>query len=112
MNLYHDMAKFLLANQFSHLVDELNKMAAAQHKVNADEWGLILRSISEAKDVSKYVSLLIRTSSTHCYFDRACDTLFDAIHPLLQAISSYVGCYVSLIAGSPKMGDEKGFFMA
>jgi len=52
-----------------------------------------------------------RTSS-HRYFDRARDTLFDAVHPLLQAIGSYVGCYVSLIAGSPETDGDKGFFTA
>jgi len=44
---------------------------------------------------------------------RTRDTLFDAVHPLLQAIGSYAGCYVSLIAGSAEKDDtEKGFFTA
>jgi hypothetical protein len=112
MNLRYETAKFLLTNRFSHLVDELDAKAAAQHKAGLDEWGLVFGSVSEATDISTYVSLLFRTSSTHRYFDRARDTLFDAVHPLLQAIGRYAGCYVSLIAGSPKTDDEKGFFTA
>ena len=53
-----------------------------------------------------------QASQTHHYLDRARDTLFDAVHPLLQAIGSYAGCYVSLIAGSPEKDDNKGFFTA
>lgn len=44
---------------------------------------------------------------------RARETLFDATYPLLQAIGSYAGCYVSLIAGNPAgPTDDKGFFTA
>lgn len=39
------------------------------------------------------------TPFTHICAYRAHDSLFDAVHPLLQAIGSYAGCYVSLIAG-------------
>lgn len=53
-----------------------------------------------------------RTSPTHRRLDRARDSLFDAVHPLLHAIGSYAGCYISLIAGSPEKGDDKGFFTA
>lgn len=52
------------------------------------------------------------TSSTHHCIDRARDTLFNAVHPLLEAIGSYAGCYVSLIVGSPETVDNKGFFTA
>ena len=41
------------------------------------------------------------------------DTLFDAVHPLLQVIGNYAGCYVSLIAGNAEKDDtNKGFFTA
>lgn len=47
------------------------------------------------------------------FISRARDSLFDAVYPLLQAIGSYAGCYVSLIAGNPgKDDDDKGFFTA
>ena len=52
------------------------------------------------------------TSLTHDCFDRARNALFDAVHPLLQAIGTYAGCYVSLIAGNPEKGNDEGFFTA
>jgi len=53
-----------------------------------------------------------QTSLTHCCLDRARDSLFDAVHPLLQAIGRYAGCYVSLIAGNAEKDDDNGFFTA
>jgi hypothetical protein len=41
---------------------------------------------------------------------RTRDTLFDAVHPLLQAIGTYAGCYVSMIAGSAEKDDPGGGF--
>lgn len=50
---------------------------------------------------------------THIHILRARDTLFDAVHPLLQAIGSYAGCYVSLIAGNDGTNEtDEGFFTA
>ena len=40
------------------------------------------------------------------------DSLFEAVHPLIEAIGAYAGCYISLIAGSPPKDDYKGFFTA
>lgn len=56
--------------------------------------------------------LRFRTSLTHRCSVRARDSLFDAVHPLLQAIGTYAGCYVSLIAGNPEKDDNEGFFTA
>ena len=41
---------------------------------------------------------------------RAHDTLFDAVHPLLQAIGSYANCYVSLIVGNADVAEPDGEF--
>ena len=40
----------------------------------------------------------------------ACDTLFTAIHPLLQLIRRYSGCYVTLLAAAPDLTDGKPYF--
>ena len=41
------------------------------------------------------------------------DTLFDAVHPLLQAIGTYGNCYVSLIVGNADTGEtDEEFFTA
>lgn len=56
-----------------------------------------------------HLSLAFVNSVTH----RAHDTLFDAIHPLLQAIGTYAGCHVSLIAGNAGAdGTSDSFFTA
>ena len=52
------------------------------------------------------------TSLTHVSTYRARDSLFDAVHPLLQAIGRYAGCYVSLIAGNAPKDTDDGFFTA
>lgn len=56
MNLRLDVAKALLASQYSHLTGELNAKAKAQLDVEMEEWNLILDDISLSRDVSKYVS--------------------------------------------------------
>ena len=56
--------------------------------------------------------LYFRFLLAHVYVRRARDALFDAVHPLLQAIGSYAGCHVSLIAGSAETETDKGFFTA
>ena len=49
----------------------------------------------------------------HVPVSRARDTLFDAVHPLLEAIGAYAGCHISLIAGSAgDGGTDEGFFTA
>ena len=59
INLHYDVAKFLLMNQYPHLVDGLECRAAAQHDTDMDMWGLILEDISAAKDISQYVLFLL-----------------------------------------------------
>jgi hypothetical protein len=116
LNMRYDVAKTLLSSEkYSHLTEELDAKAVAQHDIDATEWSLALEDISSAKDVSRCVSLSVNFDSSNlcaCMF-RARDTLFDAVHPLLQAIGTYAGCYVSLIAGSPAKDDSSdGFFTA
>lgn len=53
-----------------------------------------------------------QTLSTHAFVSSARDSLFEAVHPLIEAIGAYAGCYVSLIAGSPQKDDASGFFTA
>ena len=48
-----------------------------------------------------------------CFISRARDTLFDAVYPLLEAIGSYAGCYVTLVAGNTEKDDsDNEFFTA
>ena len=49
---------------------------------------------------------------THICVCSACNSLFEAAHPLIEAIRAYAGCCISLITGSPKKDDSKGFFTA
>lgn len=42
----------------------------------------------------------VLTSTTYIWLLSARDTLFDAVYPLLEAIGSYAGCYVTLVAGN------------
>lgn len=114
MNFRHDVAKALLFNQYSHLVKELDNKSKAQHGVEMDEWNMVLEDISLADDVGQYVfSFLLLRLVDLCFIPRARDTLFDAVYPLLEAIGSYAGCYVSLVAGNAEMDDAgEGFFTA
>ncbi|KAF9782647.1 hypothetical protein BJ322DRAFT_1110523 [Thelephora terrestris] len=95
MNICYEVAQSLLKSKGADFIEELERKAAAQHEAAKEEWNLILEDISAAEDVSQ-----------------ARDTLFDAVHPLLQATGSYAGCHVSLIAGSPGKDGEDGFFTA
>ena len=58
LNLCYDTAKFLLYNRFSLITKELDQRAAAEHKAALDEWSLILKDISAAKDIPQYISFL------------------------------------------------------
>ena len=55
MNLRHDVAKGLLAGNYSHLGDELDKKALDQHNMANNEWSLILDDVSFADDIPQYV---------------------------------------------------------
>jgi len=52
MNVRYDVARTLVNNGYSHLKQELEKNAVAQHIVAKEEWNLMLDDISSAKDVS------------------------------------------------------------
>lgn len=113
LNLRYDVAKTLLSNQYSRLVNELENRAKAQHDTEMEEWNLILEDISLADDVSRCVFILFCAPSTYVCICSARDTLFDAAYPLLKAIGSYAGCYVTLIAGNADKDDaDKEFFTA
>ena len=116
MNLQHSVAKGLLDKQYSHLGDALEKKALDQHNMAVNEWNLILDNVSFADDVPQYVFfflLFFHIPLTHTHIYRARDTLFDAIHPLLQVIGSYANCYVSLVARNSKSDEaDEGFFTA
>lgn len=53
MNLRYDVAKTLLAEQYSHLKSELEDIAAEQYEVDLSQWNLVLDGISLAEDVSQ-----------------------------------------------------------
>ena len=53
MNARQNVAKTLLARDYSHLTTELDKKAVAHHDVAIEEWGMILGDISLAEDVSQ-----------------------------------------------------------
>jgi len=115
MNLRHDVAKSMLSGGYSHHVNAMEKKSKAQHDEDVKKWSLILDDISLADNVDQYVFLSIFLDVVDLRFisTRARDTLFDAVYPLLQAIGSYAGCCVSLIAGNaPKDDTDKGFFTA
>jgi hypothetical protein len=96
-------------------IPELEQKARCEHDAGMDEWDLVLGDISEAEDISQFVrcQLFPWTLLTNIP-TRARDALFDAVYPLLQAIGSYAGCYVTLVAGNSGGDDatEKGFFTA
>ena len=113
MNLRFDVAKSLLAQKYSHLTSELERKATNQHDAEVDEWNLILDDVSTALDVPQYVFPLCvhhLPQLTHGCVCSARDTLFDAVHPLLQAIGSYANCYVSLIVGNADTHEPDGEF--
>ena len=58
LNLQYNVAKALLNGQYSHLINELDNKAKAQHDAEMDEWNLILDDISLAEDVPQYVFFL------------------------------------------------------
>ena len=113
MNLRHDVAKALVSDKYSHLVNELENKAKVQHDAEMDEWKLILNDVSLAENVPQCLVISIHRFVNLHSFPRARDTLFDAVYPLLEAIGSYAGCYVTLIAGNEGKDDnDEGFFTA
>jgi len=114
LNSRYDVAKALLSNQYSHLVGQLDKKAAAQHSIEMDEWSMILEDISLVGDVGRYVSLFLILDLVDLnLISRTRDTLFDAVYPLLEAIGNYAGCYVTLVAGNAEKDDTgEAFFTA
>ena len=69
MNVRHDVAKALLARQYSHLTGELDKKAIDQHNMAVAEWNLILDDVSFAQDISQYVffSSLFRIANSRSH---------------------------------------------
>lgn len=63
MNLRSEMVRKLLSDQYSHLVQELEKKAANLHEKEMDEWKLSLEDIFEAKDVTQYVGFFSLSTS-------------------------------------------------
>ena len=114
MNSQHVVAKSLLYREYAHLLDELGERAKAEHEVGMNEWDMVLGNLSHAENVVQcvYLSLFFYSLTDPCLIFRARESLFDAVYPLLQAIGSYAGCYVSLVAGSPKNTIDDGFFTA
>ena len=115
LNRRHEAAKAKLFNERSSLITKLESKAKAEHVAEMNEWNMILDDISLADDVGRYVLFppLILDFTDGFSITRARDTLFDAAFPLLQAICSYAGCYVTLIAGNPENDDSgEGFFTA
>ena len=55
VNARHEVAKALLAGQYSNLKAELNKRATDQHNLEMDEWNLVLEGVTSAEDVALYV---------------------------------------------------------
>ena len=51
MNLRYGLAKTMLSRQYSHLVPDLNKKAAAQHEADLEEWNMRLEGVSAAEDI-------------------------------------------------------------
>jgi len=115
LNLRAQLAKSMVSGQFSHLVKDLEQKAAKQHEKDMKEWDLILEDISEASDISACVLIfsLLDVVDSFLFFSSTRDSLFDAVHPLLQAIGSYANCYVSLVVGDAGKGEsDQGFFTA
>ena len=55
MNARHDLARSLLAGQYSHLIGELTQKATDQHDAEVNEWSLTLDDISSAEDITRFV---------------------------------------------------------
>jgi hypothetical protein len=58
LNMRFDVGKALYTSDYSHLKEQLDEKAAAQHDTDAEEWSLELEDISSSDDVSQYVVLL------------------------------------------------------
>lgn len=104
----------MLSNEQPGVVNKLETKARAQHAVEMDEWNMSLGDISLVEDVDKYVfAPQIPDLADSFSITRARDTLFNAVFPLLGAIGTYAGCYISLVAGNA-VGDDhdEGFFTA
>lgn len=59
LNMRYEVAKALLHQKYSHITGALEKKATEQHKVDLNEWNLVLDDISAAQDVAQCVSSLI-----------------------------------------------------
>jgi len=114
INLRYDVAKALFVERYSHLTAELEEKADEQLNEELDQWNLVMEDISSAENVSEYgPSPFFLSSVTYTYVFSIRDTLFDAVHPLLQFIGTYADCHVSLIVGNAGTGEsEKEFFTA
>jgi hypothetical protein len=111
LNFQNSVAKKLLYEENTDLIDELQAKAKAQHTAGKNEWNMILEDISAAENVAQYVFLssFLLPDPVDIYFVcSARDTLFDAVYPLLQAIGTYAGCYVTLVAGNTGKDNSPG----
>ena len=59
MNTQYNIAKTLLSEEYSDLMDELKKKAHEQHEVEINKWNLALTDVSAAQDVSLWVTTII-----------------------------------------------------
>jgi hypothetical protein len=114
LNLRCEVARSMLSNAHSNLVNDLESRAKAHHDAEMNEWSMTLDDVLSAEDVGQYV-LMPQTSgiANLSFITRARDSLFDAVFPLLEAIGTYAGCYITLLAGNPgKDESDEGFFTA
>jgi hypothetical protein len=58
LNFQNSVAKKLLYEENTDLIDELQARAKAQHTAGENEWNMILEDISAAEDVAQYVFYL------------------------------------------------------
>jgi len=114
LRLRTELAKSMVNGGYSHLLKDLDRKAKEQHEKALAEWELILNGVSEASDVSAYVPIFSSPRIANLFSpSSARDTLFDAVHPLLQAIGSYANCYISLIVGDTRKNEsDQDFFTA
>ena len=115
LKFQNDVAKDLLYGTYSHLVPEIEDAVDEEQDAGMAEWDLALDNISLAEDITQYnLYCLFLVISDKFVITSTRDTLFDAVHPLLQAIGTYAGCHVTLIAGNAAVEGtaEKGFFTA
>lgn len=76
MNLCTELAKSMVNNGHSHLLNDLEKKAKEEHEKALAEWELVLDDISEARDVSAYVLICSSPRIANSYLFSAPATLF------------------------------------